>query len=270
MEIINMDQYLPYNTYGHSSKGNQLKFMHDGFWYKADHMGYEGLAEVIVSKLLRLSNVKNYVDYEPVMITYKDVLYHGCRSRNFLTEGEELVTSEHLFRQYTGQGLSQELAHITAVNERIAFFVQTIQDYTRIIDFGKYITMILELDAFFLNEDRHTNNIAVKYNPKAKIYQPCNIFDNGLALFSDTSISFTKEKPVPVCLSIIQAKPFSFDFDEQMDEAAAIFGTQLHFTFNNNDIITSLDEFQDIYDDWILDRIENTLRNQMRKYQYMF
>ena len=26
-----------------SSKGNQLKFEKDGFWYKADHAGYEGL-----------------------------------------------------------------------------------------------------------------------------------------------------------------------------------------------------------------------------------
>ena len=28
-----------------SSKGNQLKWKKDGYWYKADYTGYEGLAE---------------------------------------------------------------------------------------------------------------------------------------------------------------------------------------------------------------------------------
>ena len=41
-----------------SSKGNQLKFVRDGIWYKADYLGYEGLAEYTVSKLLALSDLK--------------------------------------------------------------------------------------------------------------------------------------------------------------------------------------------------------------------
>ena len=39
-----------------SSKGNQLKWESEGVWYKADYTGYEGLAEYVVSKLLRYSN----------------------------------------------------------------------------------------------------------------------------------------------------------------------------------------------------------------------
>lgn len=34
------------------TKGNQLKFERDGIWYKADNMGYEGLAECVISALL--------------------------------------------------------------------------------------------------------------------------------------------------------------------------------------------------------------------------
>ena len=47
-----------------SSKGNQLKFKRDNVWYKADYLGYEGLAEYTVSKLLRCSSLKagEYVD----------------------------------------------------------------------------------------------------------------------------------------------------------------------------------------------------------------
>ena len=33
-----------------SSKGNQLKFERDGIWYKADYMGYEGLAEFVITQ----------------------------------------------------------------------------------------------------------------------------------------------------------------------------------------------------------------------------
>ena len=32
----------------HSSKGNQQKWENNGIWYKADHTGYEGLAEYIL------------------------------------------------------------------------------------------------------------------------------------------------------------------------------------------------------------------------------
>ena len=41
-----------------SSKGNQLKWESDGVWYKADYTGYEGLAEYIVSGLLKHSAVQ--------------------------------------------------------------------------------------------------------------------------------------------------------------------------------------------------------------------
>lgn len=52
METIDLSKFEPQETLNHTSKGNQLKWKCDGYWYKADHMGYEGLAETIVSALL--------------------------------------------------------------------------------------------------------------------------------------------------------------------------------------------------------------------------
>ena len=48
-----------------SSKGNQLKWEQGGVWYKADYTGYEGLAEYMVSGLLRYSNTdtENFILY---------------------------------------------------------------------------------------------------------------------------------------------------------------------------------------------------------------
>jgi len=80
----------------------------------------------------------------------------GCRSRNFRVEGEELVTFEKLYRVMTGMSLAK----------------------------------LLEIDAFFLNEDRHTNNIALLYNARSGEYRLCPFFDMGLSLFADTFDSF--------------------------------------------------------------------------------
>ncbi len=41
-----------------SSKGNQLKWCRNNVWYKADYMGYEGLVEYVVSRLLEKSSLK--------------------------------------------------------------------------------------------------------------------------------------------------------------------------------------------------------------------
>ena len=50
-----------------SSKGDQLKWRHGDNWYKADYLGYEGLAECVVSSLLAMSSLdrSGYVCYEP-------------------------------------------------------------------------------------------------------------------------------------------------------------------------------------------------------------
>ena len=87
-------------------------------------MGYESLSEVIVSQFLCYSNVSNYVRYQPVQIEYHENTYMGCKSRNFLKENEELITIEHLFRQYTGRSLSGEMGRITDVKDRIIYMVE--------------------------------------------------------------------------------------------------------------------------------------------------
>ena len=48
--------------------------------------------------------------------------------------------------------------------------------------FGIYMSKMLTIDALFLNEDRHTHNIAVLTNDKNE-FRLAPIFDNGLSLF---------------------------------------------------------------------------------------
>lgn len=68
-----------------SSKGNQLKWEHEGIWYKADYTGYEGLAEYMVSNLLRYSNLENEPYYpEEIKIRVRDILLQQRRSYQYL------------------------------------------------------------------------------------------------------------------------------------------------------------------------------------------
>ena len=66
INTINLDGYDLIDTKATSSKGNQQKWLVDNLWYKADHMGYEALCEVVISKLLQKSNVNDYVIYQPI------------------------------------------------------------------------------------------------------------------------------------------------------------------------------------------------------------
>ena len=79
------------------------------------------------------------------------------------------------------------------------------------------------MDAFFFNEDRHTNNIAVLYDLDKKEYAYCPYFDMGLSLLADVKQDFPMEKSVDTCKKDIIAKPFSRDFDEQLDAANELY-----------------------------------------------
>lgn len=52
MRIIDFTGQENIRSEGHTSKGDQPKWKQAGNWYKADHMGYEALSEIIVSRLL--------------------------------------------------------------------------------------------------------------------------------------------------------------------------------------------------------------------------
>ena len=255
----------------HTSKGNQLKWEQDGYWYKADAFGYESLAEVVCSRILLHSNLPRPVNYEPVMITYYGNRYRGCRSRNFKADNEILIPIERLCRQYTGMGLAKTLARFADVRERISYTVDLVTNITGLMDFDRYLTQILELDAFFLNEDRHTNNIAVLYDEQSRAYRLCPFFDMGLALCSDTTQDYPLNMEGEACLKKVQAKPFDRDFDEQLDAANALYGCFLKFECSTEQMCAELGDITGklAYTPEEYSRVEWLLRNQARKYAYM-
>ncbi len=270
MEYIVLENRRRVEAAGHSSKGNQLKWYQNGKWYKADHMGYEALAEVLVSALLQKSAVKNLVVYEQVQIEYKDRILNGCKSRNFLREGEELITVDHLYRQFTGRNLTAELAGFSEISDRILHLVNRVEEFTGLLGFGAYLTTALAIDAFFLNEDRHTNNIAVIYNAAADQFRLCPYFDHGLSLFADTAVDFPWNLSVEECRKKIVAKPFCNSFEDQLEAAEELYGADFRLNFTMQDVEQVLQQFRGFYKREILERVLQVIREQRRKYQYMF
>ncbi|MDE5779358.1 MAG: hypothetical protein K2I10_12775 [Lachnospiraceae bacterium] len=162
-----------------TSEGTQIKYKKGDYWYKKDSRGKEGMAEYLVSKLLTFSDIEpaGYVLYEPGYIN--DI--PGCRSKNFLQEGEELVTVYRLYYNEFGKDLSQVLAGLEFMEERIEYVLRFIKQSCN-LDMRDYLKRVIMLDMLVLNEDRHLNNLAVIFKEDHFICAP--IFDNGVSLLT--------------------------------------------------------------------------------------
>lgn len=253
-----------------SSKGNQLKWENEGIWYKADYTGYEGLAEYVISHLLKLTNLNEgeYVLYEPEQIKYKRQIYNGVRSRAFIDEDWQIITLERLFKNVYNESLTSVLWHMSDVKERLEFLVNAIKNITGLNNWGEYICRLFTIDAFFLNEDRHMHNIAVLMNGKGE-YKYCPVFDNGAGLLSDTTMDYPMEQDIYQMISEVKSKSVSQDFDEQLDVAENLYGQNLQFLFtkkNVSDIVNNAD----MYPLEERKRVELIIYSQMNKYKYLF
>lgn len=253
-----------------SSKGNQLKWRKEQFWYKADYTGYEGLSEYLVSHLLQKTDLKReqYIMYQTEEIVYKTQTYKGCVSPNFLPEGWQMITLERLFQTFYGRSLNESIYTISDIKERIRFTAEQTEAITELQNFGKYISILLTIDAFFLNEDRHTHNIAVLLDDTGR-YQYCPVFDHGGSLLSDTTMDYPLSGNVDEMIYEVEAKTFSGNFEEQLDAAEQLYGRNLHLNFGWKDVERLLTK-EPYYSEKIKERTYQILRWQIHKYQYLF
>lgn len=186
-----------------TSEGTKIKYKKGDYWYKKDSRGKEGLTEYLVSKLLTFSDLEDseYILYEPGDIN--DI--SGCRSKNFLGEGEELVTFYRLYYNEFGRDLSQVLAGMDSMEERIEYVLRFIEQSCG-LNVSDYLRKIIMLDMLVLNEDRHLNNLAVIFKEDHFICAP--IFDNGVSLLTanqSVNWNFSIEENVKRVI----ARPFS-------------------------------------------------------------
>ena len=133
--------------------------------------------------------------------------------------------------------------------------------------FGIYLNKLLTIDAVFLNEDRHTHNIAVLMNGEGK-FKYCPIFDNGGGLLSDTTLDYPLGEDPFDLIKEVQAKTVSSDFDEQLDASERLYGCNLKFFFTKRDADKLVKQATG-YSDEVKERVQTLLHRQIDKYAYL-
>lgn len=224
-----------------SSKGNQEKWFDKDTnkWYKLDQFGYEALAETVISKLLEMSNIESETPFSFARYKMERLNVHGrdrtgCSSENFLKDGQSIITLSHLFSRQLGTSLKDKLERLPSDKKRIQYLAEATAEYTGLKEFPQYLTLLFEVDALFLNDDRHLNNIAViEQNGKFKY---CPIFDNGAGLLSNTQFSPMDIDPKGLMKDVV-ARPFNTSFTRQMNTSRSLYGSVLKIPkFTRKDI----------------------------------
>ena len=207
---VNIDEGYIISQHG-TSEGSQIKYYKDGFWYKIDSRGNEGLAEYLVSSLLRFSSLEDneYVLYEQGIINGKP----GCRSKNFLYDNDELVTIYRLYMNECGRNLSEVVATMETMDERIEYVVRFIKECCG-LDITEYFSKVFTLDAIVLNEDRHFNNLALI--AKDSSFEPAPLFDNGISLLT-ANLSVSTKLTIEDNVKRVVARPFSGSFKKMKE-----------------------------------------------------
>ena len=171
---------------------------------------------------------------------------------------------------YYGKSLHTSLWNIREPEERLKFLVENVEGITKLKEFGSYMNKILTIDMLFLNEDRHTHNLAVLMNDKNE-FMYCPIFDNGASLLSDTELDYPLEEDTYKLIDKVKSKTFIESFEEQTELSEKLYGMNIHFNFNKKDIEDILEsEEAKIYSKEERNRVKTILFEQMRKYPYLF
>ena len=233
-----------------SSKGTQVKYYKDGYWYKTNNVGNEGLAEELTSKVLSCSNVDYFVQYERCKIN--GML--GCRSKNFLKKGNSFITFQRLYQNYVGGELNDKVKSLNSVKERYDYLVNFVKEVTG-LDCSDYLRNTFSLDLLIRNPDRHFHNLGVIMSEDAT-YGIAPIFDNGQGLAQNFNIT-------PPYLTIeekdekLYAASISGSFEAQVSAAGNILKIDYERLF---DILQN-------YDNSIA---KEFLVYQLRKYKKLF
>ena len=185
-----------------------------------------------------------------------------------MEEGWQLLTLERLFQNFFGQSLYRAIYDITECENRLRFIVEQVERVTGLQNFGIYLNKLFTIDAFFLNEDRHTHNIAVLMSTDGK-FSYCPMFDHGAGLLSDIRMDYPLSEDVYELMKQTSAKTISQDFDEQLDVSEKLYKGNLKFFFKKQDIKELLGKVTE-YSEEEKQRAETILYEQMRKYEYLF
>lgn len=211
------------------SLGSQTKFYKDGYWYKYDTLGKEGLAEELTSVVLSCSSISDYVAYERCKINGRD----GCRSRSFLGRDEQILTYEQVYRNITGHLLSNDLFCYYTASERLNYIIEFMKEAAG-LDVTKQLYENIAMDFITQNPDRQFKNLAFILGRDGKI-RSAPLFDNGQGLRQNYAVTppyLTHEE----CEEKLSAATISGSFSEAFSVISSVYsGEKLKIDFQKLD-----------------------------------
>ena len=116
------------------------------------------------------------------------------------------------------------MARQSSDKKRIVYLAETTAELTGLELFPQYLTLLFEIDALFLNDDRHLNNIAVLESGGK--YDYCPIFDSGAGLLSNMRTAPMDIEPKAL-IAAQRARPFGTTFNRQAGTVQSLYGAQL-------------------------------------------
>lgn len=247
-----------------NSKGNQEKIVINDVWYKLDYLGFESASEEFVSTLLKKSNISFFVDYQMDDISWNGKIFKCCKSNNFVPTQCDLITLDDILVSEFGFQYNKKIENLST-EDKIKIIVDTVKNKTGLSYFGKYLTILSELDAFILNEDRHFQNITFFKDIHGN-YSYAPIFDNGAAFCSDLTMDYDLQTPLQKCINKVKAKPFSNNFQKQVSILESFYGKQLQIEKENTLLEDVLKRIEERYSKQIATRIKLIYFLQQQKY----
>lgn len=246
-----------------SSAGNQIKKFDNGRYYKFDTIGYEGLAEIVASRLAKQTTLTEYgiTEYYPFQQNGK----RGCFSYSFNAgDAREVSLYRILISKY-----NTDLKGVYSVYEQtydtlvLSFFdfIRELMIELYAYDILPWMTQLLKFDWLILNEDRHFRNIAFLVGDK-NVLRPAPLFDNGAAFLSDC-LCYPLSSNISTFLNDIKAKPFSSSFETQVRMIEKYAAPKLQFLSRSISIQTS--DLVGYYSTKEISRVQELLVYQMAK-----
>lgn len=188
MKEYRMDPEYIYSS-ASTTKGTQIKYKKDGYFYKIDKTGQEGFVEYLATVVLNHSTLDEgrYVSYECCKINGKN----GCRSRDFLKDKEEFITVHSLYQKLTGNSnLTDHLMTKRNAKERLEVILALVDGFgISIREYRNYLNVLMQLDLLIANTDRHVHNYGIIFSENEE-FRIAPIFDNGRSLNTDRSMNF--------------------------------------------------------------------------------
>lgn len=195
----------------------------------------------------------DYVAYEQCVIN--GVL--GCRSKNFISDTEAVVTFQRLYSITYGGSLKNKIASYSSVEDRINYVIDFIYEYTG-LNCRDYLAVNMYFDMLTLNVDRHFGNLALIHEDN-NTWRTSPMFDFGASFFSLQHV-FRPDMSLEEKYSIMTPQPFDSSFKRQ----AEYFGTpDIKFDYYN--IYKELETIEDITPE-----ISELVCRQLDRYKNIF